>query len=358
MAKNKKLSFYSKQRGRKSFLPPGSVKIEPTENDAKTEITLIQYEENFFEERLLSNINELDDFDFNQHISWINIEGKLSTEIIEKIGLKFNIHPLTLEDISNTDQRPKFEDYQHYVVVMMKMLYYDTSMHSEQLSILLFDKLVISFQESQQSNVFNILSKRIRESKGRVKRFGADYLFYSLIDTVVDSYFNILDSIGDRIEIIDEQIMSNPKPDTINYIHFLKREIIFLRKSVWSVRDMVGSVERSDTHLIKETTDLYLRDVQDHAVRVVETVENYRDLINGMMDIYLSTLSNKMNEVMKILTIISTLFIPLTFIVGVYGMNFDDMPELHHPWGYTSVWIVMISIMIGLISYFRKKKWL
>jgi magnesium transporter len=183
-------------------------------------------------------------------------------------------------------------------------------------------------------------------------------LCYALIDAVVDSYFNILEIIGDKIELMDEQLISEPTPDTLKLLHAMKREMIYLRKSVWPVRDMVNSLERSETLLIQSSTDVYLRDLHDHIVRVIETVENYRDLINGMMDIYLSSLSNKMNEVMKVLTIISTLFIPVTFIVGVYGMNFDYMPELRSPYGYGATWFVMLVIMFSLLYYFRRKKWL
>jgi magnesium transporter len=241
---------------------------------------------------------------------------------------------------------------------MMKMLNYDTELHSEQLSIVLKSNLVITFQENQGVDAFSPIRKRLKEAKGRVRRFGADYLCYALIDAVVDAYFNILEIVGDKIELIDEQLIAGPQPNTMQVLHTMKREMIYLRKAVWPMRDMIGTMERSQTELIKPSTDLYLRDVHDHVVRVIETIENYRDLINGIMDLYLSSLSNKLNEVMKVLTIISTLFIPVTFIVGVYGMNFDYMPELKSPYGYAATWIIMLSIMLSLIYYFRRKKWL
>jgi magnesium transporter len=238
------------------------------------------------------------------------------------------------------------------------MLYYESQLNSEQLTIVLKNNVVITFQENHGGDAFYPIRKRIKESKGRVRKFGADYLCYALIDAVVDSYFNILEVIGDKIELMDEQLIVEPTPNALKALHAMKREMIFLRKSVWPVRDMVGSLERSETTLIQQTTDVYLRDVHDHVIRVIETVENYRDLINGMMDIYLSSLSNKLNEVMKVLTIISTLFIPVTFIVGVYGMNFDFMPELRSPYGYGATWLVMLVIMASLLYYFRRKKWL
>ncbi|HRG58617.1 MAG TPA: magnesium/cobalt transporter CorA [Bacteroidia bacterium] len=357
MAKRKKISFIDRQRSKKSFLPPGTVEADASLQAEKVVITILQYNESAIQEFVVTNINDLKDLTTNNYVTWMNVDGIHDATIIEKIGSMYEIHPLTLEDVSNTDQRPKFEDYENYVVVMMKMLYYDTELHNEQLSIVLKNNLVITFQESQGGDAFFPIRKRLKEAKGRVRKFGADYLYYALIDAVVDSYFNILEVIGDKIELIDEQLISDPTPDALNILHAMKREMIFLRKSVWPVRDMVNSLERSETTLIQPTTDIYLRDVHDHVVRVIETVENYRDLINGMMDIYLSSLSNRMNEVMKVLTIISTLFIPVTFIVGVYGMNFEYMPELRSPYGYGATWIVMLIIMFSLLYYFRRKKW-
>jgi magnesium transporter len=358
MAKRKRISFINRQRSKKSFLPPGTVEADASLQSQKVIITILQFNESFIEEIVLNNLSDLKDLTNDSCVTWINVDGTHDATIIEKIGSLYNIHPLTLEDIANTDQRPKFEDYESYVVVMMKMLYYDTELHNEQLSIVLNNNLVITFQENHGGDAFYPIRKRLKEAKGRVRKYGADYLCYALIDAVVDSYFNILEVVGDKIEGIDEQLITDPTPDTLNVLHAMKREMIYLRKSVWPMRDMVNSMERSDTMLIKNTTDVYLRDVHDHVVRVIETVENYRDLINGMMDIYLSSLSNKMNEVMKVLTIISTLFIPVTFIVGVYGMNFDYMPELRSPYGYAATWLVMLAVMATLLYYFRRKKWL
>lgn len=358
MAKRKKISFINRQRSKKSFLPPGTVEADISMKEERVVITVMQFNEQKIEEVVFDNLNELKDICNNTSVTWINVDGIHNAAVIEKIGAMYQIHPLTLEDIANTDQRPKFEDYENYVVVMMKMLYYDSELHNEQLSIVLKNNLVITFQENHGGDAFYPIRKRLKEAKGRVRKFGADYLCYALIDAVVDSYFNILEIIGDKIELMDEQLISEPTPDTLNVLHTMKREMIFLRKSVWPVRDLINSLERSDTNLIQPTTDIYLRDLHDHVVRVIETVENYRDLINGMMDIYLSSLSNKMNEVMKVLTIISTLFIPVTFIVGVYGMNFDYMPELKSPYGYGATWLVMLAIMGSLLYYFRRKKWL
>jgi magnesium transporter len=358
MAKRKRISFINRQRSKKSFLPPGTVEADVSLQAQSVVITVLQFNESFIEEKVFYNLSDFKDISSTSYVTWINVDGIHDASVIEKIGSLYEIHPLTLEDIANTDQRPKFEDYENYVVVMMKMLYYDSELHNEQLSVVLKNNVVITFQENHGGDAFYPIRKRLKEAKGRVRKYGADYLCYALIDAVVDSYFNILEVIGDKIELMDEQLIAEPTPDTLQVLHSMKREMIFLRKSVWPVRDMVNSLERSETTLIQPSTDVYLRDVHDHVIRVIETVENYRDLINGMMDIYLSSLSNKMNEVMKVLTIISTLFIPVTFIVGVYGMNFDYMPELRSPYGYGATWLVMLVIMISLLYYFRRKKWL
>jgi magnesium transporter len=239
----------------------------------------------------------------------------------------------------------------------MKMFSYRKCISSEQLAVVLFENCVISFQEVQDGDVFDPIRDRIKTAKGRIRRFGSDYLAYALIDTIVDSYFIILDDIGDKITSIDESLTTDPQDQTLRDLHELKREMIYLRRSVWPLRELINNMQRSENSLIKESTGIYLRDVYDHTIRVIETVDTYRDMIAGMMDIYHSIMSNRMNEIMKVLTIISTIFIPVTFIAGVYGMNFDYMPELRSKYGYIGVWILMISIMGSLVVYFRKKKW-
>ncbi len=241
----------------------------------------------------------------------------------------------------------------------MKMLSHDSETHSEQLSVLLFgDNTVLSFQEASKGDAFDIIRTRIRNGKGRVRKMGADYLTYCLIDAVVDFYFVILEKIGDRIEVLEEDLIGNPTKETMMQLHGMKREMIFLRKAVWPMRELINNLERTENKLIKKTTRLFLRDLYDHTIRVIDTVETYRDLLSGMMDVYLSSVSNRMNEVMKVLTIISTVFIPVTFVAGVYGMNFKFMPELESPYGYWITWGVMLAIMGSLILFFRKKKWL
>jgi len=342
----------------KTGAPPGTLIYSGEERDEQVKITLIEYDEKDFFEKDFFDIDECMAHVNPAMVKWINVDGIHKIETIEKIGKLFNIHPLTLEDIVSTSQRPKFEDYDDYLFSIMKMIYYDDEIHSEQLCVLLLnDNTVISFQEAHGGDAFDIIRNRIRQNKGRIRKCKADYLCYALIDAVVDCYFDILEKIGDKIELLEDELANEPSRKIINELHHLKREMIFLRKAVWPMRELINNLEKSESELIHDSTSVYLRDVHDHTIRVIDTVETFRDLLSGMMDIYLSSVSNKMNEVMKVLTIISTIFIPVTFIAGVYGMNFDYMPELHSKWGYIGTWAVMITVMLCLIIYFRRKKW-
>jgi magnesium transporter len=240
------------------------------------------------------------------------------------------------------------------------MLDYDreeSKIKVEQVSLILGENFVISFQETE-GDIFNPIRERVRNNKGRVRKMGADYLAYVLIDAVVDNYFLILEALGEQIESMEEELVANPTPETLQTIHNLKREMIFLRKSVWPLRELISGLERGESALIRESTGIYLRDVYDHTIQVIDTVETFRDMLSGMLDIYLSSVSNRMNEVMKVLTIIATIFIPLTFLAGIYGMNFEFMPELRWHWSYPLVWCVMIVIGVAMIFYFKRKKWL
>lgn len=338
--------------------PPGTLFYNGEETTARIKITLIEFNETeYFEEEFFDLSDCLMHVKPNM-IKWINIDGVHNTALIEKIGQLYNIHPLTLEDIVHIDQRPKFEDFENYILSIMKMISYDREFSSEQLSIVLLENTVISFQEPDGGDAFDIIRNRLRQCKGRVRKLGADYLFYALMDAVVDCYFNVIERIGDKVEHIEEEIMNEPKKESLNELYKLKREVIFLRKQVWPLRDMIGNLIRSETEFITPNTQLFLRDLQDHSTRIIDTVETYRDLLSGIMDIYLSTNANKMNEVMKVLTIMSSIFIPITFIAGVYGMNFEYMPELKSPIGYFLVWGVMISVALGLVVYFKRKRWM
>jgi magnesium transporter len=337
--------------------PPGTL-FYSGEQSGPVKITLIEFNETDFFERDFLDLDVCMGHVRHDMVKWINVEGVHDVALIEKLGKIYDLHPLTLEDIVHIEQRPKFEDYEHYLLTIMKMIMYHKDAESEQLSLVLMDNLVISFQEPQGGDAFDIIRERLRQGKGRVRKSGADYLYYCLMDAVVDWYFNAIEKIGDKIEVIEEEIMNNPHRDSLVKLYQLKREIIYLRKQIWPVRDLISNMIRSDSKFLSSSTQLFLRDLHDHSVRIIDTVETYRDLLSGIMDIYLSTNSNKMNEVMKTLTVISSLFIPVTFIVGVYGMNFDYMPELRKPHGYAAVWAVMLTVMGGLLYYFKRKKWI
>jgi len=349
-----------KKSSKKIGLPPGTLIHIGDKKTENVEITLINYDEAQYQEREIKKIEECFPFSDKPAVTWININGIHDVEIMGKIGEYVGLHPLLLEDIMNTDQRPKIEDFGDYIFIILKMIYYNEKKNEieiEQVSLILGLNFVISFQE-REGDVFNPIRERIRRGKGKMRKSGADYLAYTLIDAIVDNYFVILEGTGEKIEEMEEKLVANPTPNTLQGIHNLKRDMIFLRKSVWPLREVISGLERTESLLIKESTGIYLRDVYDHSIQVIDTIETFRDMISGMLDIYLSSISNKMNEVMKVLTIIATIFIPLTFIAGIYGMNFVYIPELQLRWGYFAALFIMAVVSIIMLIYFRKKKWL
>lgn len=349
-----------KRKYRKLGLPPGTLVHIGEKKTETVKITIIDYTEKEFQEKEVTTIEEAFPFRDTSTVTWINIDGVHNTEMIEKIGKHFALHPLLLEDIAHTEQRPKMEDFKEYIFVVLKMLYYDENgaeIIVEQVSLILGKNFVISFQE-REGDVFNPIRERIRGAKGRIRKMEADYLAYALIDAIVDHYFLILEKVAERIENLENELVSRPTSETLRAIHNLKREMIFLRRSVWPLREVISGLGRRESVLIKKSTELYLRDVYDHTIQVIDTVESFRDMVSGMLDTYLSSISNKMNEVMKVLTIIATIFIPLTFIAGIYGMNFQFMPELGWRWGYFTILCVMALVVIGMVIYFKKKNWL
>lgn len=351
---------FRKRRILKAGLPPGTLVHVGERKTETVKITVIDYDESNFESKQITKVEECYPFKDKQTITWVNVDGIHDVEVIEKIGKNYGIHPLLLEDILNTEQRPKIEDFDDYLFLVLKMLSFSEEqkeIQTEQVSIVLGPNYVISFQE-HEGDVFDPVRDRIRNAKGRIRKMGADYLAYALLDSVVDSYFVILEKIGDKIEGVEEDLISNPDEGTLQTIHFLKREMIFLRRSVWPLREVISGMSRKDSSLVRESTDIFLRDVYDHTIQVIDTIENFRDMVSGMLDIYLSSISNRMNEVMKILTIFAAIFIPLTFIAGIYGMNFSYMPELAWKWGYFAVLALMVGIGISMVFYFRKKHWL
>jgi len=292
-------------------------------------------------------------------VTWVNLEGLGRMELLKHLGDCYSIHSLVLEDIANTDQRPKAEEYDKYLFVVMKMLTpVGTGISSEQVSLVLGDGWLLTFQEGLDGDPFNPVRERLKNAQGRIRSQGADFLAYSLMDVVVDNYFLVLEQVADRIEDMEEDLMGNPSQRTLAEIYQLKRELIFIHKAIWPLREVINSMIRRESPLIKESTLIYLRDLYDHTIQVIETTETLRDMLSGMLDIYLSSVSNRMNAVMKVLTIIATIFMPLTFIAGLYGMNFRYMPELEWRWGYPLVLLLMVLVTVGMLIFFRRKKWL
>ena len=349
-----------KKRSRKAGLPPGTLIHIGEKKTEELKITVIDYEETHFEEREVKRVEECFVFKDKPTVTWMNVDGLHQVEILEKLGECYGLHPLVLEDILNTDQRPKMEDYGEYIYIVLKALDYNDKSNeigTEQISLILGSNFVFSFQE-REGDTFDPIRERIRNGKGRIRSMGADYLAYALVDSIVDNYFIILEKLGEKIEFLEDKLVSHPTPETLQTIHHLRREMIFLRKAVWPLREVINSLERGESSLVKESTRLYLRDVYDHTIQTIDTIETYRDMVSGMLDIYLSSVSNRLNSVMKVLTIIATIFMPLTFLAGVYGMNFKYMPELEWRWGYPFIWLIMVGIGVLMLIFFRKKKWL
>jgi magnesium transporter len=351
---------FVKKRSRKSGLPPGSLIHIGEERAGRTTITVMDYDEKSLREREAEKIEECLLLRETPEVTWINVEGIHDTSIPQKFGECYGFHPLILEDILNTDQRPKMEDYSDYVFVVQKILSSNGSggITSEQVSFILGPNYLVSFEEGLTADPFGPVRERIRKNGTKIRKAGADYLLYSLMDSVVDNYFSVLEALGERVELLEEKLVTSPSTEILREIHYMKRELLFLRKSVWPLREVVSSMVRGDTPLISESTRIYLRDVYDHTIHVIDTIETFRDMVSGMLDIYLSSISNRMNAVMKVLTIIATIFMPLTFVAGIYGMNFKYMPELSWHYGYLYFWLVNVVIAGIMLLFFRKKKWL
>ncbi|MDN3667024.1 magnesium/cobalt transporter CorA [Algibacter miyuki] len=355
MAKTRKHN-YKKKAGQ----APGTAIYTGEKTSEKLFIEAFDYNETEFREKELSHISEAFDFKSSNSKTWINLNGLNHVKDIEKIGQHYGLHPLVLEDIVNISQRPKIDEYDDYLFIVLKMLYYDKDekIISEQVSFILGKNYVLSFQESE-GDVFDTVRDRIRQAKGRVRSMDSDYLLYILIDAVVDYYFNIIEILGDKIEDFETEIFNGQARDDVSQnIQNLKREILRVRRAIFPLREVINRIEKCDNGLISKNTLNYYRDIYDHLIQVTENIDIYREMIWSLMDMYMTTISNKMNEVMKVLTIMASIFIPLTFIAGIYGMNFDNIPELHYQYSYYILWVVMILLFIGMLFYFKRKKWL
>jgi len=351
---------FIKKRSKKAGLPPGTLVHIGEKMSERTKITVFEFDELSFQEREPENLGECFLFKKEPTVTWVNVHGVHEVEILEKFGNCFGVHPLVMEDILNTDQRPKIENYGEDLFIVLKMLSYDEKkgeISAEQVSLVLRSNAVLSFTEKEKG-AFTPIQERLRSGKGRLRKMGADYLAYTLLDNIVDHYFAILEKLSEKIEELEEKLVTNPTTLILQKIQNLKREMIFLRKWVWPLREVISSLERGESSWIQEGTRFYLRDVYDHTIQVMDTVETFREVLSGMMDIYLSSINNRMNAVMKVLTIIATIFMPLTFLAGVYGMNFKHMPELEWQWSYPLLWVFMILIALFMLISFRKKRWL
>jgi magnesium transporter len=355
----------AQRRSQKSGLAPGTLVHVGEQKTDKMLITLIEYDEIAYEMREMEAMRECLPYKDKPSVTWLNIEGLHEVSAIEEISTCYGLHPLTMEDILNTEQRPKVELFEKYIFFVIKMISYDSQTKKlimEQVSLILCGNTVITFQE-RGGDVFDPVRNRLKNNKGLIRKSGADFLAYALLDAVVDEYFGILEKIGDDIEQAEELLLVKPATDTLQQIHTLKREVISLRKSVWPLREIISRLEHDATEMISANTRLYLRDLYDHTIQVIDGVETFRDLISGMLDIYLSSVSNKMNEVMKVLAVFASIFIPLTFIAGLYGMNFNtgtspfNMPELNWYFGYPFALGLMLATAAALLLYFRRKKW-
>jgi len=356
----RKVTRLIKNKPKKIGLDPGSLVYVGDKEKNPITVTLFDYKAEHLVEKKISNLDDLLNFKTSETTSWINIDGVHDVNILETIGKHFEIHPLTLEDILNTNQRPKVDEYSNYLYIVLRMFFLDEndkSLKNEQVSLILTKNYLITFLEDA-GDVFDPVRERLRKSGTKMRDNGTDYLAYALIDAIVDSYFHILEKIGEEVEGLEDSVVLNPDRNDIQTIHLLRREMILLRRAIWPLREVISSLQRNEVEFIEDKTRIYLRDVYDHTIQVIDTIESYRDMIVGMLDTYLSSTSNKLNEVMKVLTVISTLFIPLTFLAGVYGMNFHHFPEIEkewmYPWGF---WGITIIVVILMAVFFKRKKW-
>ncbi|WP_242132881.1 magnesium/cobalt transporter CorA [Aestuariivivens marinum] len=339
---------------------PGSIIYTGERAKEKLFIEVFDYNKDQYIEKELQTVEESFDFKLSDSTTWINLNGLNHVSAIETLGENYNLHPLVLEDIVNISQRPKIDEHEGYLFIVVKMLYYDSNerMVSEQVSFVLGKHYVLTFQEAE-GDVFDGVRDRIRQAKGRVRNMQADYLLYILMDAIVDHYFSVIELLGNKIEDLESDIFTgNINDDATKNIQNLKREILRVRRSIFPLREVINRIEKNENTLIHKKTITYYRDIYDHLIQVSENIDIYREMIWSLMDMYMTTISNKMNEVMKVLTIMASIFIPLTFIAGIYGMNFNYIPELQFKYGYFTVWGVMIVIFLAMLYYFKRKKWL
>ena len=360
MIKRKRYSLRRPKSNKALHQAPGTATYVGHKDSVETKLEVIDYNKKSFERFISKTPEDAFKFEAADKVTWFNIDGLSNTKDIEKLGKYYDLHQLIIEDIVNTNQRPKIDEYQDYIYVVAKMLYHGKNGHieNEHISFVLGKDYVLSFQEAG-GDVFNNVRDRLSESHGRIRSNGADYLLFALLDAIVDNYFIVIEDIADKIENLEERLFESQPNDDITFeIQELKRAILRIRRAVFPLREVVSRLEKMDGDLINDRTRNYLRDLYDHILQVSDNIDIYREMTWGLMDMYMTTISNKMNEVMKVLTIIATIFIPLTFIAGIYGMNFEFMPELQWKYSYYVLWGIMLTIFVLMLFYFKRKKWL
>jgi len=349
-----------KRRSQKAGLPPGSLIYTGDQVEGKTRINIVEYDEQAVHTREITSWAECPVMEGKPGVVWIDVSGISHVGNLEGLGECFKLHPLVLEDILNVDQRPKIEDYEDYLYIVIKAISSLPEVDeivAEQISVILGPNYVLSFHENDD-DLFKSIRERIVTAKGRIRKAGADYLAYSLMDLIVDNYFIVLEQFGERVEFLEDEVVLRAVPATLQKVHRFRNQMILLRRSLWPLREVVARLERRESLLISDATSVYFKDVYDHTIIAIDTVETYRDILSGLLDIYLSSVSNRLNEIMKVLTIFASIFMPLTFLVGVYGMNFKYLPELRWHYAYFGLWAIMISLAGAMVLYFRKRKWI
>jgi len=354
------MARFFKKRDANRGLAPGSLVFIGEQKTSDLRIRVIDYDGAKLEEGELEEIRRGEEYKKTKTITWINVDGLHDLEAIREIGATFGLHPLVLEDIVNTGQRPKVEEFDDYLFICLKMIHYDEASErvvAEQLSMILGETFLLTFQE-KRGDVFEPVRERIRKQKGRIRASGIDYLAYALLDTIVDNYIYAIGVLGEQIEDMESDVLGNPKPSVMEGINTLKREMAYFRKSIRPAREAIIKLAKMDTELIKADTVPFLKDLEDLITQATEAIDTYRDMLSDHLNMYNSAVSNRMNDIMKVLTIFAAIFIPLTFIAGIYGTNFEYLPELHYKYSYFVFWGVMIAVALAMLSFFKKKDWL
>lgn len=352
--------FITKRSEKKRGKAPGALVYVGERREGEVKIHVIHYDSETVHEESLVEPESAGTSLRKTGVTWLNVEGVHDEKIIQKFGNSLNLHSLLQEDVLNTGHRPKFEEFSDHLFVILKMLIWNPHsgrIEREHVSLVCGSGFVVSFQEDTRGDAFEMVRQRILKNVGRIRQSGSDYLLMALMRGVVDDYFEIMERMGEQIEALQDEAMSDPDQKTLKKIHFLRSEMMYFRKAVRPLREVMRDLERSDHKLLDPSTHSYFRDLSDHVMQILDAMETYREMLSGMIDIYLSSLSNKMNSEMKILSLVATIFIPLTFIAGIYGMNFAHMPELQSPWGYPLVIGIMVVVALGMLFFFKRRHW-